>query len=157
MCSFSFTSCVCSFLFTRCVYVFFFCSSCVCFNISLTIPARVFLFLYKLCVFKYLFDNPHVCILFSFQDACVPFFTFFFTSSENLNISLTIPRMCVPFSLQATIGRILRRITFVAPASGGKCICIESTGAPLRFIENNCGNHSWKKEIGVFYQKSSWR
>ena len=65
--------------------------------------------------------------------------------------------MCVPFSLQATIGRILRRITFVAPASGGKCICIESTGAPLGFIENNCGNHSWKKEIGVFYQKSSWR
>ena len=105
----------------------------------------MFLFLYKLCVFKYFLDNPpHVC-------------SFFFTSCVCLDISLTIPRMCVPFSLQATIGRILRRITFVAPASGGKCICIESTGAPLRFIENNCGNHSWKKEIGVFYQKSSWR
>ena len=100
VCSFSFTSCVCSFLFTRCVYVFFFCSSCVCFNISLTIPARVFLFLYKLCVFKYLLDNPHVCIPFPFQDACVPFFSFFYKQRE-FQYFLDNPRVCVPFSLQA--------------------------------------------------------
>ena len=34
-------------------------------------------------------------------------------------------------------------ITFV-PRAKRKCICIESTGGPLGFIENNCGNHSWK-------------
>ena len=94
VCSFSFTSCVCSFLFTRCVYVFFFCSSCVCFNISLTIPARVFLFLYKLCVFKYLLDNPHVCIPFSFQDACVPFFTFFLQAVRISIFPWQFPHVC---------------------------------------------------------------
>ena len=46
-------------------------------------------------------------------------------------------------------------ITFV-PRAKRKCICIESTGGPLGFIENNCGNHSWKNDdFATTCQKSS--
>ena len=48
---------------------------------------------------------------------------------------------------------VLRADNICCWGSDGKCICIESTGAPLGFIENNCGNHSSEKKLGIFLKK----
>ena len=53
-------------------------------------------------------------------------------------------------------GSFAGRITFVVGPAAGKCICIESTGAPLGFIENNCGNHSWEKKLRLLLQFSNY-
>ena len=49
---------------------------------------------------------------------------------------------------------VLRADNICCWGSDGKCICIESTGAPLGFIENNCGNHSSEKKLGIFLKKA---